>query len=408
MIYGPGTMKLLAVLLSLATLSLGRSARALSGGSLIPAGAGSLMSGGGGVGSLNPAGGGGAALPLLPAAGGGNSLPLNPASGGGNSLPLGGTSGGGGNPLPLGGSGDNSDLSVSDLLGPGVAALIPAPAPKPYTYDAPSGPSKASSYVPQAQAQHLGADSYQQRYRKRESQTAPADTRPTPEPTGASSASTTVHIIDEHDFALLLPDRPGELISDAESDGVAYCTPDSASPACGKRVAEGFIRAAAVTTSDDGAYIQARSFPLLSRPDRYGRQSLSAGGRYAAPDDATLFLKGASVVVAESAPSSPGPDTLYGVRMVTGCLDASKSSLDPSDTGGQFDVRFPNGAQCAYGGYGASFIQLVEPAANRFCLRCCNKPDDQINCNSHQDRAGCQTAIPGTYAFPSLGVTCEE
>lgn len=43
---------------------------------------------------------------------------------------------------------------------------------------------------------------------------------------------------------------------------------------------------------------------------------------------------------------------------VTGCLDASKSSLDPSDTGGQFDVRFPNGAQCAYGGYGASFIQL--------------------------------------------------
>ncbi|EIW54741.1 uncharacterized protein TRAVEDRAFT_95504, partial [Trametes versicolor FP-101664 SS1] len=175
----------------------------------------------------------------------------------------------------------------------------------------------------------------------------PADTRPTPEPTGASSASTTVHIIDEHDFALLLPDRPGELISDAESDGVAYCTPDSASPACGKRVAEGFIRAAAVTTSDDGAYIQ-----------------------------------------------------------VTGCLDASKSSLDPSDTGGQFDVRFPNGAQCAYGGYGASFIQLVEPAANRFCLRCCNKPDDQINCNSHQDRAGCQTAILGTYAFPSLGVTC--
>lgn len=203
-------MKLLAVLLSLATLSLGRSARALSGGSLIPAGAGSLMSGGGGVGSLNPAGGGGGALPLLPAAGGGNSLPLNPASGGGgNSLPLGGTSGGGGNPLPLGGSGDNSDLSVTDLLGPGVAALIPAPAPKPYAYGAPSGPSKASSYVPQAQAQHLGADSYQQRYRKRESQTAPADTRPTPEPTGASSASTTVHIIDEHDFALLLPDRPG-------------------------------------------------------------------------------------------------------------------------------------------------------------------------------------------------------
>ncbi|KAI0353876.1 hypothetical protein OH77DRAFT_1457380 [Trametes cingulata] len=204
-----------------------------------------------------------------------------------------------------------------------------------------SEPSKASSY-------NLGRLSSQQR-QKRQSQTTPADVRPTPEPTGASSASTTVHIIDEHDFALLLPDRPGELISDAESDGVAYCTPDSTDAACARRVEDGFIRAATVTTSDDGAYIQ-----------------------------------------------------------VTGCLDVSKSSLDPSDSGGQFDVRFPNGAQCTFGGYGASFIQLVEPAANRFCLRCCKSQDDQINCNSHQDRAGCQTAIPGTYDFPSLGVTCEE
>ncbi|OSD05056.1 hypothetical protein PYCCODRAFT_1362845 [Trametes coccinea BRFM310] len=202
-----------------------------------------------------------------------------------------------------------------------------------------SGPTKASSYIlPRSQAGPGKLDKRQ-----------PPDTRPTPEPTGASSSSTTVHIIDEHDFALLLPDRPGELISDAESDGVSYCTPDSTDPACSKRVQDGFIRAAAVTTSDDGSYIQ-----------------------------------------------------------VTGCLDVSKSSLDPSDSGGQFDVRFPNGAQCTYGGYGASFIQLVEPAANRFCLRCCRSRDDQINCNSHQDRAGCQTAIPGTYDFPSLGVTCEE
>lgn len=209
-------MKLLAVLLSLATLSLGRSARALAGGSLNPlGGAGSLNPAGGrslipaGAGSLVPGGGGGSggSLPLLPGGGGGGSLSLVPAGGGGNSLPL-APAGGGGNSPPLGGFGDNSDLSVTDLLGPGVAALIPAPAPKPYAYSAPSGPSKASSYVPQAQAQHLG-NSYQKQYRKRESQTAPGDTRPTPEPTGASSASTTVHIIDEHDFALLLPDRPG-------------------------------------------------------------------------------------------------------------------------------------------------------------------------------------------------------
>ncbi|KAI0641410.1 hypothetical protein C8Q79DRAFT_990724 [Trametes meyenii] len=205
-------------------------------------------------------------------------------------------------------------------------------------------PSKASLYATTS----LPAAHDFHRY-KRQTQTTPADIRPTPEPTGASSALTTVHIIDEHDFALLLPDKAGELISDAESDGVAYCTPDSTDPTCSRRVAEGFVTAAAVTTADDGSYIQ-----------------------------------------------------------VTGCLDVGKSSLDSSDTGGQFDVRFPNGAQCSFGGYGASFVQLVEPAANRFCLRCCSSGDDQVNCNSHQDRAGCQTAIPGTYDFPSLGVTCSE
>ncbi len=150
-------MKLLAVLLSLATLSLGRSARALSGDSLVPAGAG---------------------------AGAGASSLLSP--------------GGGGNSLPLRGVADGSGLSLSDLLGP-AAAFVPG------SHGAPVGPSKASSYVPQAQ--HLGG-SYEKQYRKRETQTTPADVRPTPEPTGASSASTTVHIIDEHDFALLLPDRP--------------------------------------------------------------------------------------------------------------------------------------------------------------------------------------------------------
>ncbi|KAI0687575.1 hypothetical protein C8Q76DRAFT_803516 [Earliella scabrosa] len=187
-----------------------------------------------------------------------------------------------------------------------------------------------------------------QNLQQRASRTTPADLRPTPEPTGPSSQSTTVHITDEHDFALILPNRAGELISDAESDGVAFCTPGSTDAACSQRVQEGFIRAAKVETSEDGGYIQ-----------------------------------------------------------VTGCLDTSKSTLDPTDEGGQFDVRYPDGAQCSFGGYGASFIQLVEPALNRFCLRCCSAHDDQVNCNSHQDRAGCETAIPGTYSFPELGVSCE-
>ena len=39
-------------------------------------------------------------------------------------------------------------------------------------------------------------------------------------------------------------------------------------------------------------------------------------------------------------------------------MDPSKfDKVDPSDEGGQFDIRFPNGAQCDFGGYGASFIE---------------------------------------------------
>lgn len=48
----------------------------------------------------------------------------------------------------------------------------------------------------------------------------------------------------------------------------------------------------------------------------------------------------------------------------------------------------------------------VEPALSRFCIRCCSTTNDQKHCNSHQDRLGCTTAIPGQYDFPDLGVSC--
>ena len=148
------------------------------------------------------------------------------------------------------------------------------------------------------------------------SPSATKDTRPTPAPTGSGSDLTSVHITSESDFALLLPTRQGgeddflfvkhyshsnrstEPVSEAEQDGESYCTNSSGSP-CSKFVQPGFIRAAAVKRSPDNAWIQ-----------------------------------------------------------VTGCIDPSKSTLNPSDEGGQMDVRFPNGAQCTFGGYAASFIEL--------------------------------------------------
>ncbi|KII88076.1 hypothetical protein PLICRDRAFT_111777 [Plicaturopsis crispa FD-325 SS-3] len=127
--------------------------------------------------------------------------------------------------------------------------------------------------------------------------TTPPNMSPTPAPTGSSSPDTTVYITDEKNFALMLPKNPGEMISDAESDGVAFCAPGNAD--CTNKLPDGFITAAAFSKSPDNAWVQ-----------------------------------------------------------VTGCLDSSKFHFAAEDHGGQFDVRFPNGAQCTFGGYAASFIEL--------------------------------------------------
>ncbi|KAI0249484.1 hypothetical protein BJV78DRAFT_1226498 [Lactifluus subvellereus] len=146
------------------------------------------------------------------------------------------------------------------------------------------------------------------------------------------------------------PSVRATLVSDAEMDAAeAFCALGSSNYLCENRMPDGFITAASFESADDNSWIQVR---------------------------------------------------------LTGCLDASKFQLDPSDTDGQLDVRFPNGAQCTFGGQGASFVQLVEPTLNRFCLRCYRTANDQVNYNSHRDRPGCENAIPGKYDFPERHINC--
>jgi hypothetical protein len=102
------------------------------------------------------------------------------------------------------------------------------------------------------------------------------DTRPTPEPTGEPSIETTVFITDENVFALLLPATPGgmfefvlvtgvrprsnliiiELVSDAENNAKAFCTPGSSSYPCKNKMPDGFITAAALASANDNSWIQ--------------------------------------------------------------------------------------------------------------------------------------------------------
>jgi len=179
-------------------------------------------------------------------------------------------------------------------------------------------------------------------------QVYPRDSSPTPAPTGPSQESTTVHITDASNFAILLPKQGSHSsIADSESDAQSYCIGSGCNGL--PTLAQGFIAAADVQSggSGNGRWIQ-----------------------------------------------------------VTGCINPSAMSLNTDDRGGQYDVRFPNGAQCTFGGYGKSFIEQVEPASRRFCLRCCSSENDQTNCNSHNDEAGCVTTIPGKYDFPEDGVSC--
>jgi len=212
-----------------------------------------------------------------------------------------------------------------------------------------TGASRIGPHLPRSFATTSASRSrYSGRKMEEDLQILPRDSSPTPAPTGPSQESTTVHVNDVANFAILLPRDSRTSIGDSEVDAQSYCF---GSDGCKGQpmLAPGFITAADVQVggSGDGRFIQ-----------------------------------------------------------VTGCIDPTAMGLSESDEGGQYDVRFPNGAQCTFGGYGKSFIEQVEPAARRFCLRCCFSADDQTNCNSHNDEAGCVTAVPGKYDFPEKGVSC--
>lgn len=84
---------------------------------------------------------------------------------------------------------------------------------------------------------------------------------------------------------------------------------------------------------------------------------------------------------------------------ITGCINPKvQSTLLSNDEGGQYDSNGgeggrgnPAGSVCL--GY-SSYVELVEPAGNRACIRCCYDPSD---CDVSQDEAGCETVIPGKY-----------
>ncbi|KAG9009465.1 hypothetical protein FRB94_014250 [Tulasnella sp. JGI-2019a] len=82
---------------------------------------------------------------------------------------------------------------------------------------------------------------------------------------------------------------------------------------------------------------------------------------------------------------------------LTGCINPGALGLNSNDPGGQYNSngRFgepgnPRGSACA--GY-AHYIERIEPANRRACIRCCQDPADcPIN-----PEAACPAIIPGNY-----------
>ncbi|KAI9496882.1 hypothetical protein BDB00DRAFT_732394, partial [Zychaea mexicana] len=80
---------------------------------------------------------------------------------------------------------------------------------------------------------------------------------------------------------------------------------------------------------------------------------------------------------------------------VTGYMDPTKFGLLASDDGGQYDDHNkgkPIGAKCLGYNY---FVNLVEPANKRFCIRCC---DFKADCNTGRSQYGCINVVPGDYS----------
>ncbi|KAI9271227.1 hypothetical protein EDC94DRAFT_597535 [Helicostylum pulchrum] len=76
---------------------------------------------------------------------------------------------------------------------------------------------------------------------------------------------------------------------------------------------------------------------------------------------------------------------------VTGTIDRSKYSLKANDGGGQYDNKDISGVTC--NGY-KYFVNLIEPDANVFCIRCCK---NQSDCKLGISTYGCNRIVPGNY-----------
>ncbi|KAF9292562.1 hypothetical protein BGZ68_003468 [Mortierella alpina] len=152
-----------------------------------------------------------------------------------------------------------------------------------------------------------------------------------PQKQGKGQTNKVVAIRNQSEFCIFLPPK-GQKVSDAEDRGIAFCTKAKIPGANAQVLPRGFIKSAHFITNKQKGYVQ-----------------------------------------------------------VTGRMDTSKYNFHKHDDGGQYDLKAPRGSMCA--GYN-SFVQLIEPEDNIYCIRCCkNKADCPVNKSTY----GCKKVLGGKY-----------
>ncbi|KAG2183868.1 hypothetical protein INT44_008879, partial [Umbelopsis vinacea] len=148
-----------------------------------------------------------------------------------------------------------------------------------------------------------------------------------------SSPSNAIKLVSESDFCLFLPPQPGLEVATNEDNGIPFCSNGPTDVSGAKPFPDGFITVAHY--QQNGTYQQ-----------------------------------------------------------VTGYMNPSTYQLNSTDQGGQYDNHGngkPVGASCQGYNY---FVSIIEPADNRFCIRCCQDVED---CNTGRSGYGCLRVVPGDY-----------
>ncbi|KAF9943119.1 hypothetical protein BGZ67_006487 [Mortierella alpina] len=153
-----------------------------------------------------------------------------------------------------------------------------------------------------------------------------------PKPVTGKAGQTGV-VLNQSDFCIFLPPKAGGDIAENEDRAVAFCTKPNLPGAKAQVLPTGFIQSAHFVSNPSKGYVQ-----------------------------------------------------------VTGRIDRTKYSLKENDGGGQYDIKAPVGAKCAGYNY---FVQLTEPDANIYCIRCCKTRSD---CPVNKSTYGCKSVLGGDYS----------